>query len=180
MSDTLNIFNRRHVAYDLETLSSRPNAAILSIGAVSFTFENGIDREFYINVDPISCIKRGLHVDKNTVTWWKNQPKEVSDLWKVDPQPLDDALLKLNDFIGIDKRQLVWCQGGSFDHPVLESARISCDIPRVYQYWQEMDTRTIFTLMGIRNDKIRKEETGYHSALGDAISQTNTLINLFK
>lgn len=41
-----------------------------------------------------------------------------------------------------------------------------------------MDSRTVFNLLGVRNDKIRKEQTGYHSALDDAKSQANTLISI--
>lgn len=179
MSGTLNILNRSHIMIDLETLSTAPNAAILSIGAVQFTFESGIRYEFLINVDPVSGIEHGLHVDKETVAWWKLQPKEVSDAWKVDPKHITEALKKLNNFVGKDKNQLIWCQGGSFDHAILHSAFLATNISRNWDYWQEMDSRTVFTMLGVRNDKIRKTSNDNHTALGDAISQTTTLIELF-
>lgn len=180
MSETLNIFGRDHIMVDTETLSQRPNAAIVSIGAVLFTFEDGIKDEFLINVDPVSCHKAGLHIDKDSVAWWADQPKEVSAMWKKDPQSIHTAMKEYNDFIGVDKNQLIWCQGGSFDHPIISSAMRACDIERNWKYWQEMDSRTVFTLLGVRNDKIREKSADNHSALGDAISQTNTLIGLFK
>ena len=177
--DKLNIFGREHIGYDLETLSMKPNAAIISIGAVRFTFENGIFDEFLVNVDPVSCVKLGLHIDKSTVEWWKEQPKEVSDLWKVAPNSLDVALKKFAAFVGEDKNQLIWCQGGSFDHPIITSAFRECDIGLPWKYYQEMDSRSIFTLLGVRNDLIRKGSKDHHSALGDANSQASTLIGLF-
>lgn len=178
-SETLNIFGREHIAYDVETLSMRPNAAIVSIGAVRFTFEGGIKDTFLINIDPASCFKFGLHIDKDTIAWWKSQPKEISALWKVNPNPIDVALRKLNEFVGTDNKQFVWCQGGSFDHPIISSAMRACDIESNWKYWQEMDSRTVFTLLGVRNDLIRKGESNNHSALDDVISQTKTLIGLF-
>lgn len=176
----LDIFGRNHIMVDLETLSTRSNAAIVSIGAVAFTFEDGIGESFLVNVDPVSCAQQGHHVSKETVAWWKTQPKEVSDAWKVSPKSLHDAMTALNAFVGKDKKQLIWCQGGSFDHPVLQSAFISCNIERNWDYWQEMDSRTVFTLLGVRNDKIRKRTKDNHTALGDAIGQATTLIELFQ
>jgi len=164
---------------DIETISTAPNAAILSIGAVKFTFENGLGDEFLVNIDPKSSVSRGLHVDKDTVEWWKTQPKEARDAWKIDPQPLEVAINRLIDFVGKDKKQLLWCQGLSFDFPIIKSSCKSCDIAWPTPYWQEMDSRTIFTLLGIRNDKIRKTQDGNHTALADAKSQTLSLIKAF-
>src|ERR1035437_5938474 len=114
----LNIFNRQHIMLDLETMSTRANAAIVSIGAVKFTFESGMTDEFLINVDPISCHKKGLHIDPSTIEWWKTQPKEAMDAWKQNPQDIIYALEELNLFIGSTPKQLVWCQGASFDFPI--------------------------------------------------------------
>lgn len=176
----LNIFGRDHVMVDLETLSRRQNAAIVSIGAVRFTFENGLkDDDFLINVSPIDCAKLGLHVDSETVKWWSEQPKEIRQMWQKDPTPLVESLNRLNDFVGTDGKMFVWSHGSVFDMGILTSAYHACKIEKKWKYWQENDSRTIFNLLGVRNDKIRNEEGGYHSALGDAKSQARTLIGLF-
>lgn len=176
----LGIFNRKHIMFDTETFSTHQNAVIVSIGAVRFTFENGFEDEFLINVDPKSCLAIGLHVEKSTIEWWKTQPKEISNMWKVDPQPIHLALNEFNKFVGIDDKQLMWSQGSVFDCGIVRSAFEACGITRNWKHWTEMDCRTVFTLMNVRNDKIRKTETGHHSALGDAKSQANTLIKLLK
>jgi hypothetical protein len=165
---------------DIETLSRRQNATIVSIGACSFTFERGIEHEFLVNVDPVSCKDIGLHIEKDTVDWWMKQPKEVRDMWKSNPKPVTDALNHLNDFIGKDKNQMLWSQGSVFDFGILSSAYVACDIKRNWNYWQENDLRTIFNLLGIRNDKLRDGQGGHHSALDDARGQTETLIETFK
>lgn len=175
----LNIFNRQHIMLDLETMSTRANAAIVSIGAVKFTFEDGMTDEFLINVDPISCHKIGLHIDASTIEWWKKQPKEAQDSWKVNPQDIVYALEELNAFIGNAPKQLVWCQGASFDFPILHSACVASGVEWGTKYWNEMCSRSIFNMLGIRNDQIRKNQSGNHTALADAKSQTKTLIDAF-
>lgn len=175
----LNIFGRQHIMLDLETMSNRANAAIVSIGAVKFTFEDGLGDEFLINVDPISCHKIGLHIDTSTIEWWKTQPKEAQDSWKVNPQPITTALEQLNAFIGNVPKQLVWCQGASFDFPILHSACAASRVEWGTKYWNECCLRTVFTLLNIRNDKIRKTQVGHHTALADSKSQAQTLIDVF-
>lgn len=176
--EKLDIFGRNHVMLDLETFSTQQNAVIISIGAVSFTFEEGIKDDFLINVDPISCHKIGLHTCPKTLIWWSKQPKEVSDMWKVSPKPIHEALEHLNKFIGVDDKQWVWAQGSVFDHGILRSAFAACKIEQNWKYWQENDSRTIFNVLGVRNDKLRAKSNDYHSALGDARAQANTLIGL--
>lgn len=178
--DKLNIFGRKHICVDLETLSTKQNAVIVSIGACLFTFENGIEHEFLVNVDPVSCHNLGMHVEASTVDWWATQPKEARDAWKVSPKPIDVALNHFNDFVGTDNNQYLWAMGAVFDLGVLRSAFETCKISRNWKYWNENDMRTVFNMMGVRNDKIRKTQTGHHTALADAISQTQTLIDLFK
>jgi len=178
--DTLNIFGRPHIMVDIETMSTHQNAVMVSIGAVQFTFENGIGHEFLVNVDPMSCHKLGLHIEASTVEWWSKQPKEVSDLWKIAPHPLHDALNHFNNFVGPNDKQWLWSHGAVFDLGVLRSAFEVCNIKRNWKYWCENDSRTVFNMLGVRNDKIRKKQTGHHSALDDARSQAQTFIELFQ
>ena len=67
----------RQVVVDLETLSTRPNSCIVSIGAVAFNLQEAILDEFFINVDASDCRSHGLHIDRNTIEWWKKQSKEA-------------------------------------------------------------------------------------------------------
>lgn len=60
---------QHHVMTDLETLSLRADAAILSIGACTFSSDpDSLPRMcFAANVDLQSCVDAGLHVDMKTV-----------------------------------------------------------------------------------------------------------------
>lgn len=55
-----------NIMVDLETLGTKPNSAILSIGAVAFD-DQGLHDEFYCNVDLISSIACGYEIDADTV-----------------------------------------------------------------------------------------------------------------
>ena len=170
-----------HVMVDLETLSTRANATILSIGAVKFTLGDGIIDTFYTNIDARSCKDFGLHVDKKTVEWWSVQNKEALKALMVDPQPLDIAMTNFADWIGKDEI-MIWGNGASFDVTILEEAFEVCDI-NVYpwKHWNIMCFRTVMNLMGLRNSDIRKAENDtHHHALDDAKSQTNTLLKILK
>lgn len=178
-TDSLNIHGRPHIMLDIETLSTNQNATIIQLGAVSFTFENGIEHEFLVNIDPLDCLKYKRHVDPNTVEWWRNQPKEIQDSWKVSPKPLKDALKHFNDFVGSNKRQFIWAHGAAFDLGVLRSSYEAVGLERAWSYMNEMDSRTAFNMVGWRNDKNRKGSSDYHNALGDARAQAIALIELF-
>jgi len=52
-----------HIMIDLETMGARPNAPIISIGAVAFD-ANGIDREFYCNVSEPTTTRWMMHAIK--------------------------------------------------------------------------------------------------------------------
>ena len=58
-----------HIMIDLETMGTRADAPIVSIGAVAFDAK-GIDREFYCTVSLHSAVRSGAVIDPSTVMWW--------------------------------------------------------------------------------------------------------------
>lgn len=57
-----------NVMLDLETMDTKPTAAITEIGAVRFDNEKILSR-FRIKVDLQSCIDLGLTVSGSTIMW---------------------------------------------------------------------------------------------------------------
>jgi DNA polymerase III epsilon subunit-like protein len=172
----------RQVVVDLETLSTHPNACIVSIGAVSFNLQDGILDEFFINVDATSSKSHGLHLDPNTIQWWQKQSIEAQKSWQTDPQPLDYALGKFADFY--QKGNPIWGNGSSFDITILESAyyAIGWDKDKVYgnhlpwKFWDIYDMRTLTSILGKKLEK-----TGInHNALDDSIAEAKLLIEMLK
>jgi hypothetical protein len=66
------------VMVDIETLSTRLNAVVLSIGAVAFDpYSDQIGHSFSIQLDPQEQMEKGRHVDINTIKWWMGQSEEA-------------------------------------------------------------------------------------------------------
>lgn len=156
---------------DLETLSTRPNAVILSLGAVKFDpFSERIDidegLDLRVDVDEQSAL--GRDIQEETVAWWEKQPPEVQDA-AFNP----DGRIKLAGFIKTLNKFLVgadniWCQGPAFDIVILEDLYRQLGIPTPWQFWQISDSRTLFKTHGDPRDKNRK---GAHNALMDCVYQ---------
>lgn len=169
-----------HVSFDIETLSRRSDAAIVSIGAVEFTFDEGIKREFTVNISAKSCKELGMNIDPETVDWWWQQPKEVRQMWMDNPFDIKDALDMFDAWFGNGKHKQVWCMGAGFDYGILRFPYyvLGREIP--WKYWNENDQRTIYNFLGVRNNQLRSNDKEYHSALADARSQALSLIELLK
>ena len=108
---------------DLETLSTRPDATILTFGACKFSpyKQHEIVDGIYFRVSVDEQITLGRHVDDNTVAWWGQQADDVREeaLGEGDRISLDEFTKQLNRFIvGSDN---IWAQGPVFDIVILEN-----------------------------------------------------------
>lgn len=177
----VDIANREHVFFDIDTLSKKQNAAIISIGAVKFSTDKGITSEFKVNITPKSNLILGLHIDKETVEWWNKQPKEISALWKVNPVDIGVALSMFEDFIGESKTNLVWSKSAWYN-AIMRNAKYEYfnvwntpDSYGGYKWYQEMDFNTIMTVMGVM-----KPKGDTSCPMKDAKIHAESFIELFK
>lgn len=156
---------------DIETLSTKPNAVILSLGAVKFDpFTNRIDVDdgLSLKIDVDSQIALGRDVQEDTLNWWATQSVEVQNIAMSldDRVSLDRFTQLLNKIlVGVDN---IWCQGPVFDIVILENLYRQVNTPIPWNYWQIRDSRTLFGVFGDRRDKNRK---GAHDALMDCVYQ---------
>lgn len=156
---------------DIETLATRPNAAIIQIGGCKFDPESDlITEEFCINVTPQSSKAAGLFVDPDTIEWWKKQDKEVIKSLQTDQVSLSDALREVWRWYKKED-DVIWAWGSSFDAPILESAFIACDMRQPWKYWKFQCARTIANVFNI--DKERG--SGSHNAQYDAVDQAKLI-----
>ena len=70
-----------HAMIDLETLSTNPNATILTVGGVKFDPHTQMKPygDLYFRVDVDSQTKLGRDVQQETLDWWATQPKEIME-----------------------------------------------------------------------------------------------------
>ncbi|EPJ3763097.1 3'-5' exonuclease [Providencia manganoxydans] len=168
----------KHLMLDLETMSNKSNAAIVSIGAVAFEPSTGeLGPEFYLAVDLVSCEKLGLHIDADTVLWWMKQSSEArAAIVDEDARTIQSALLALSAFAEehLSDNVCVWGNGSDFDNVVLASAYDACDFNPFWKFWNNRDVRTIVELgrnAGIDPKRTLTFEGEQHNALADAIHQ---------
>lgn len=169
------IFAGVHTMIDIETMSTNPNATIIQLAAAKFSLERGIFDEFIINIDPNDCKQYNCDISKETLLWWKDKPLEIRKSLFTNQKSLREAIESFTAWYGVNSN-LIWCNGGSFDFPVISWAYIELGIERPWKYWNEMDLRTLSTFFDYR---LPKSGTT-HNALDDTKHQINHILKLMK
>lgn len=164
---------------DIETLSTKPNAVVLTIGAVKFnpfTLESpgpGI----YMKPDVDQQLADGRDASETTMAWWMKQSntsrfEAFSDDNRIS---LDDVHRQLNKFlVGVD---VIWAQGAVFDIMILENLYSQYQWSTPWNYWQIRDSRTLFAVHGDPRDKNAED---LHNALADCISQAKAVQKIYR
>jgi len=169
------------VMIDLETMSSRPDAAIAAIGAVAFDMKNmAIGESFYTTVDLQSCEDLGLHFSAGTVSWWMRQSEQARrDVLGGEQLDLITAMtgfsLWLQEHCVSQGHLKVWGNGANFDPVIMESAYRACKEPVPWQFW---NVRCFRTLKGMYNIKMQERAGTHHNALDDAMHQTQHIFHI--
>ena len=162
------------IMIDLETLSTEPNAVVLTLGAVKFNRRgptlslDDLDH-FYRRIEVQSCLEAGLIISSETKDWWEMQSDEAryEAFAHKDRVPLVQALKEFRNWFRGSR--CVWSHGATFDCVILEQAYKACNLPCPWMFWAARDTRTLFDIAGVRiKDFPIKVE---HHALHDAFRQ---------
>ena len=162
---------------DLETLSTDPNAVIVTIAAVRFSLSlnNNETEDFFVNINPLSSKSYGLHINKNTLDWWKNQKPDALKAWQHSQVDLSEAVTKFLEFTGDDdKYSHYWANGMSFDEPILRTSIKVVGKKEPWKYWNFHDARTAYYLANF-NTRDAPRVGNYHSALDDCKTQISWL-----
>lgn len=160
---------------DVETLSTNPDAVIIQVAAVLFSFNSDKVETFCMNSSFKSSIDLGLHIDDATVKWWKNQPSDVLSSVVKDAKPIQSVIEQFDEFLGIDRQKYVfWANGQNFDFPVLGSTYQKLSKPVPWKYWNLRDARTVYSVFGL--DWRNYPRVGsYHNGLDDCLTQIKAL-----
>jgi len=167
----------KHLMVDLETLATTPNAAILTIGAVTFDPNSTrIYDEFYRRIEIESLDALDVYIDDSTLEWWSKQDQTAQDE-AFDPEGREPIQNVLEDFykfcMGSNR---FWSHGAAFDIVILEYYFRKINKPFPWNFWDVRDTRTIFDL-GMDPEM---PQTNKHNALEDAKRQAIGVQNMFK
>ena len=166
-----------HAMIDLEPLHTTPQATVLTVGGVKFNpFDSSEPHsEFYFKLDIDS---QNRDVSDDTIAWWGRQDPKVqeeafSSANRVSMETFLDSLPKW--MVGVD---VLWGHGYGFDITIIEDMLRQCNKSIPWQFWQVMDSRTLFNLCKI--DPRKAMQTDLHNALADAYFQAKGVQMAYK
>ena len=165
--------NPIHISADLETLSLRPTAVVISIGLAAFTLPGGIIKQAYWILEQPSQVAKGRHVDPSTVRWWQQQSKEAQAVLSEQGKDTRDTLDEVAAWIKqLPELAGVWGFGADFDNAILQSLYRDFGLPVPWSYKVNRCGRTVTALAPQR----RPPRIGtYHNAMDDAVYQAHTI-----
>ena len=158
-----------HIMIDLETMGTRPDAPIISIGAVAFDANGPLD-SFYAGVNLGSSVNSGAKIDASTVLWWMQQSDEARAALvpKDDDYSLVGALTALSNWVTWDTVAGVWGNGASVDNVILRESYYRTTVPCPWPFWKDRCYRTI---KGMHPGVELVRNGTHHNALDDARTQ---------
>lgn len=170
------------VMLDLETMGTKPDAAIVAIGAVEFDTATGqVGERFYLPVQLGSSVRLGGTMDPDTVLWWMQQDEAARrELWQEDRADLATALQRFAGWIAERApagEVRVWGNGAAFDNVVLRTAYERHYLSPPWRFWNDRCYRTIKA----QHPSVKMDRTGvHHNAADDAESQARHLLAMLK
>jgi hypothetical protein len=183
----------KNLMIDLETFSTRQDAAIATIGAVFFDIQSGqIGDRFYRGVVMAEQYGYG-DINAEDVKFWLRQQKAAQDeiIRMTDPVKgahlLIDVLRDFSTFLHQSPYQdeiKIWGNGAGFDPVVLESAYRRCKSYAPWNFRMVRDVRTMVDLgrdlLGIYPKVDMPFEGMPHNALDDAIHQAKYVSAIYQ
>lgn len=171
--------NRTHLVLDLETLSTEPNALILSIGFAIVKDANIVaQNEYRLRMSE----QAHRHISHNTIKWWMDGDKAEAQR-HLAQQPeycvgvaADMLHNTVTTYAPWDK-VLVWGNSPSFDCVLLSNLYV--DIlkkPTPWKFWNERDMRTMRDMF----PRGRTYPKVPHSAMWDAVAEAEDLIQYLR
>ena len=167
-----------NIALDLETLSTREDAAIIQIGACIPTFDRkyvplGLSCEFETTIRFEDCIdpKYNFHLDPNIMEWWEKQNPKVRAYVFSGQNTYPDAFHQFKFWIDSIKSGgadvAIWGNGSDFDNKLLSYSLDSLGFHGVWSFRNNRDLRTLKAMhpVDIAEDPIHEVK---HTAIGDA------------
>lgn len=155
---------------DFETLGTKPNSVVLSLGAVLFN-DQGVLGEFY---RVFNLLQGDRTKDGATVQWWAKQSPESREIFEQCKTGTDLSLLpeEFNKFVGTHRVQ-IWSNGADFDIPILNNIYDQYKATVPWKFWNHRCYRTLKSLFHI--EAPFKFVGTKHNALADAHHQSQCL-----
>ena len=171
----------RHIMCDLETLSTEPDAVILSIGLARM--ESGNIRSIHIRPSIQEQLEVGRHISADTLAWWNDKPLDVRAAAFGEEETrvrVVDALQLVYEFAdGKDWKDMrMWGNGSDFDNVILGTLYRQFKVPVPWKFYNNRCFRTVKNLSyGLVTIPEEQGNDQKHNAEADAVSQLRRLIH---
>ena len=161
------------IMIDLETLDTKPNCVILTIGAVRFS-PTGMGIVEKLELKPTiedQTEKYKRTIDDETIEWWgKQSPEAVEEAFnEVGRLSFAECLEVLYKFCW--NRRAIWSNGAGFDIVALETGYRDVGMAIPWPYYNARDTRTLFDITGVSLKDKKYGTRTTHKAVEDAEHQ---------
>ena len=164
---------------DIETLSSRNDAAVIAIGFCVFDKVQILDK-IELLIDPQLAIG---HRDPRTIQWWEEQDEHVRMKMFSGMISPWEACQQLVDFFDVyNKCKEVWANPPQFDHVILRHLFDECGVKCPWHYRVERDFRTLKAIAHQHSIDYQRAYEGIdkHDALSDAMAQAHAVMIIEK
>lgn len=170
----------QHIMIDTETLSTRADGVIISIGAVKFDpHSDAIDPlGFYRSISIDSNTDAGRHISEDTLLWWFKQSVEAQAVFSEPKVVLGIALDELAEWVDHPNYQ-IWSNGADFDIPMLAHAFHTHGLAAPWKFYNSRCFRTMKNLPFAKN-AAKVDNPLKHNALNDAVTQAKQLQQYYK
>ena len=171
---------------DIETMSTRTNAVVLSIGICFFddereqTFDEIVESgvELFFDAEE-QAEQKGRHIDPSTLEWWSQQGEKARRCFQpevtISPRELHGLLEeKCNEqelsYNWVMKYCRWFTRGPHFDIAIMDSLFADYNVTAPWKFFKVRDIRTWLECNGLEdNIKLMKPDTMIaHNALHDA------------
>lgn len=169
----------RDFSIDLETLGTRYNAPIISIGVQQFDAWSGrLGDSFYREIDFDSAVKAGCP-SGSAIAWWMQQGEAARRIFDGKKKVyLAVALDELSQWMRkCNANPVVWGNGATFDITILEYAYEAGAVGQrePWNFRNVRDMRTICDLAALSDDEWPARIGTHHHALDDAAHQARII-----
>lgn len=172
----------RHLAIDLETLSTDPSGVILTVGLAFFSDESDDLKSSQVTLPVQPQLDLGRTVEARTLGWWLSQDgaarESIAGAFNADGQAstgrarLTEGLRGITHLFGLFNPERVWGNGSDFDNAMLASLFTTVGIELPWKFWQNRDMRTLMEQFP-EYERVRPDVS--HNAQHDAIAQARTI-----
>lgn len=170
-----------HVMVDLETLSTRKDAAIIQIAARAFDPNDASVPGLAFCMFISNPVDSG-HVDSRTIAWWLQQ-KPAARIGKAMQDEGVSLAFALTEFARWlrdlqshnDEDLCLWSHGAAFDIAILAQAYATHGIEQPWSYRAEFDTRTLYRFTPGGMPRVDVSEEQRHDAAYDCLVQIEQL-----